>query len=66
MPITQPFCKTAITQGGEDSERAPQLFLYSATKVTGVLKPVKSSLESQMTSQYILLCQHDTGARHWK
>lgn len=50
----------------ETSENSPQLFLYGATKAIEVSKPVKSSRQSHMTSQYIPPRQRCTGSHHWK
>lgn len=55
------FAKAAIIHGSEAPTKlwnSTQLFLYGATKAIEVSKPVKSSLESQMTSQNIPPCQH--------
>lgn len=59
-------CHHSRIRGTDKLWNSTQLFLYGATKAIEVSKPVKSSLESQMTSQYIPPCQHYAASRHWK
>lgn len=61
-------CFTKLLSFTDERKRQPQtqLLLYSATEAIEVLKSVKSSLASQMSSQYIPSCQHYAGPHYWK